>query len=153
MKRLNGSCTEQITSPPPETSTSTQRSAGPSPSANPASGAGSISIPESEIGIGGLKHLLTEHAQFAISLAIESYISTGLIPYLHKLSHGDLNRLLQRSVLEVRSSSPDPLDGWSYCFKYTIALCSKSRPPGGSKPLLSIPLSAILKTQSRTRTR
>jgi len=128
-----------------ETSTSTPQWHGPSKLARRGSSAGSPSTPESLLGTSGFEIKLTDHLLSEINSAIASYISTGLIPYLLKLSPGDRKARSQKYALEVRSSSGQMSRGSSFSFKFTIALCSKSQHIGGERLLLSIPLSDILK--------
>src|SRR5215469_3271047 len=99
------SSTERNTSALPETSTSTPQSAGPSQTASDASGAGLTSIPESENGISEWKGRLIKPVLLETSSVIELYILTELIPYLRKLSPGDLKVLLRKYALEVRFGS------------------------------------------------
>ena len=98
------------------------------------------------------KKKLTDAAQSEINSAIESFISTDLIPYLQTLSRGDLNLLSQKYALEVRCSYETISRGSNFSCKYTIALYSRSPPIGGAKVLLSIPLSDILKFLYPTQT-
>ena len=124
-------------------------SAGPWLSAKPDNTAGWMtSIPESGTGTAGLSVAFTQHALSEINSAIESYISTELIPYLVRLSPGDLKALLPRYALEVRYGCRTGFRGSSFSFKFTIVLCSKSRTTDGGKLLLSIPLEDILKSLS-----
>jgi hypothetical protein len=152
MTNSNDSSTEQTTSPPHVTFTLTPPSGGLSSLVNPDKSDGWNSTPESETGTSGLRIRLTETELSSINSDIESYISTALIPYLLKQSPGDLNLLSQKYVLEVRSSSDVAWDGSNFYYKFTIQLCSKSRPDDGEKHLLSISLSDILKTLSLTLT-
>ena len=152
MKRSKGLSTEQTTSPPPEIFISIPQSGGAWRLVNLAKDAGLISTPESESGIGKLRDRLTLPVLSAIGLDIESYISTDLIPYLRKQSPGDLKALLQKFVLEVRSSSSEACPGPSYSCRYMIRLSSKSPSTGPGKRLLSVPLSLLLKTLCLTPT-
>lgn len=113
---------------------------------------GSPSIRESATGISELREAFIRAGQSAISSATESFISTELIPYLLKLSPGDLNLLSQRYVLEAVSSS-ERLGGSSFSFKFTIRLSSKYPGTDGSKLLASRQLNDILKYLSRIPTR
>ena len=106
---------------------------------------GLTSIPASEIGTDELRRRLVELVLSEINSAIESYILTDLIPYLLRLSLGDLKVLSQKYVLEVRSSSGADSPGSSFYYKFTIALSSKSLPAVGERPLLLIPLDVILR--------
>ena len=141
----NGSSTAQTIYLPPATFTSIQRSGGPFRPVKLVKDDGSTCIPVSEIGTDELKRKLLTLALSEINSAIESYILTDLIPYLLKLSHGDLKALSQRYALEVHSSSAGDSPGPSFSYKFTIALCSKSLPIVGERPLLLIPLSDILR--------
>ena len=152
MKRSKGLSTEQTTSPPPEIFISIPQSGGAWRLVNLAKDAGLISTPESKNGISELSTILTEVVQYEISSAIELFISTDLIPFLHKQSPGDLKALLQKFVLEVRSSSSEACPGPSYSCRYMIRLSSKSPSTGPGKRLLSVPLSLLLKTLCLTPT-
>jgi hypothetical protein len=103
------------------------------------------SIQEFENGTAERRLKYIEAALCEINLATESYISTVLIPYLAKLSLGDLNLLLQRYVLEVHFSSGETSLGSNSFSKFTIALYSKSPTTDGERPLLSISLDDISK--------
>ena len=87
-----------------------------------------------------------------INSAIESFISTDLIPFLLKQSHGDLKALSQKYALEVRSGLEEKWRGQSCCFKFTIALFSKSLNIGRDRVRLSISLDELWKMPCLTPT-
>jgi hypothetical protein len=147
----NGSSTAQTTSAPPGTSTLIQRSDGLYQIVNDANGTGSTFIPVFVTGTNELNIRLLQPVLYEIVSDIESFISTDLIPYLHKLSPGDLKALSRRYVLEVRYGSRESYPGPSCSFKYTIRLFSKFRTIG-MKSLISISLGELSKILSLTRT-
>ena len=148
----SGLSTEQTTSPPPETSTSTPQSAGPSPLAKLGKEDGLTFIPESETGISEWRGRLIKPVLSAIASDIELFISTGLIPYLLKLSPGDRRALSQKYVLEARYGLDEKWRGPNCSFRCMIRLYSKSHYIGRERVLLSIPLEELLKTLSHIQT-
>ena len=148
----NVSSTGPTTSLPPETFTSTQLSDGLYQIVNGASGAGLTFIPVFVTGTDELSTRLLQPIVYEIASVTESFISTELIPYLRKLSPGDLKALSQKYVLEVRYGSEKPYRGPSCSYKFTIALYSKSRNIGRERVLRSISLEELLKTLSHIQT-
>jgi len=147
----NVSSTGPTTSLPPETFTSTQLSDGLYQIVNGASGAGLTFIPVFVTGTDELSTRLLQPIVYEIASVTESFISTELIPYLRKLSPGDLKALSRRYVLEVRCGSRESYPGPNCSFKFTIRLFSKFRTIG-MKSLLSISLGELSKILSLTPT-
>src|SRR3954471_17948380 len=103
---------------------STQTFVGPSTSVKIFSLAGSDFIPELKSGTNEWREAFILHAASEINSAIASYISTELMPYCLKLSHGDLNQLLQKCALEVRFSFV-LFPGSKFLCRYMIRLSSR----------------------------
>ena len=145
------SFTEPTTSAPLETSILTQMLDGLSQLARPDNDDGLISILAFATGIGGLRNQLTEAVQSEINSAIESFISTDLMPFLLKQSPGDLKALSQRYVLEVRFGLDERWRGPNCSFRCTIRLYSKFHTIGSERRLLSIELDELLKMRFPTQ--
>lgn len=153
MTRSKDSSTEPTTSAPHGRYLKLPKSDGPNTSAELANVGGWMTFtPESVDGISELLTTSLHRAQSEIASAIESFISTELIPYCRKLSPGDLNLLSQRYVLGAAFNSESTYHGSNFCFKFTIRLYSKSQTTELEKPALLISLENISELLSHTLT-